>query len=195
MARQLLPYEQGHLDSLCGIYSIINATRFALRTVEFKRPYPCPKPWYLSEPETELMFMTLIRGVIRSTRLIDTFVDGIHSRQLALLLRVADQWLHERRAIRLATARPLYRSRSRTRTLLRRISEHLAAPGTAVIVGTNPPWRHWTVAERVSGSRLHLFDSGGGRSVPLRLGRHSSRLHAGLIKPSEVFFVAVQPIR
>jgi hypothetical protein len=194
MARQLLPYEQGHLDGLCGLYSIVNATQFALRTAEFERSHPYPRPRYLSEHEAELMFMTLIRGVIRPSRLIEIFVDGIHSRQLAILLRLADRWLHKRRATRLFASRPFYRcGRIRSRTVLRRVGAHLATPGTAVIVGTNPPWRHWTVATRLSGSRLHLFDSGGYESVPLRLDRHSARLHAGLIKPSQVFFVSIEP--
>jgi hypothetical protein len=194
MVRRLLPYEQGHLDGLCGLYSIVNATRFALRTAEFRRPYLSPRPRSLSEAEAELMFLALIRGLIRSPRLFDAFIKGINSRELSILLRLADEWLRKRRAVRLLAKRPLYRCGPiRTKTMLRRISSHLAERGTAVIVGANPPWRHWTVVTHVAGSRLRLFDSCGYASVPLRLGRHSAGFHAGLIKPAEVYLVAIEP--
>ena len=32
---KVAPYTQGQLDGLCGVYSIINAVRFALPRVEF----------------------------------------------------------------------------------------------------------------------------------------------------------------
>jgi len=194
MGRRLLPYEQGHLDGLCGLYSIVNATRFALRTAEFRRPYPSRTPRHLSEAEAELMFLALIRGLVRTPRLFDAFINGINARELFVLLRLAAQWLRTRRAARLSASRPLSRRGPvRTNTVFRCISNHLAEPGTAVIVGANPPWRHWTVATQVAGSRLHLFDSCGYAYVPLRLSRPSARFHAGLIKPAEVYLVAIEP--
>jgi hypothetical protein len=194
MRRRLLPFEQGHLDGLCGLYSVVNATRFALSIAEFPRPYRSPAPCYLNLDEAELLFTALVRGLAQSPRRTVPFADGINSRELTTLLRLADTWLRKWRAVRLFVTRPLYRcGRIRTKTILRRISSHLAEPGTAVIVGANPPWRHWTVATRVASSRVYLLDSCGHASIPLRLNRHSKRYHAGLIKPAEVYLVAIAP--
>ena len=190
---RLLPYEQGHLDGLCGVYSIVNAVQFALWTVKFPRPHLLQQPRRLSDVDAESLFETLLGHLVYSKRLARNVVDGIGPNQINVLLRLADKWLRSEKAVQLASERPLHRrDRVGPKTILGRIVTHLSEPGTAAIVGADPPWRHWTVATRVTKSRLHLLDSGGYASVPLRLGRIRGRYHAGLIQPSHIYLVRIE---
>jgi hypothetical protein len=190
---RLIPLEQGHLDGLCGVYSVINAIRFALQTATVRRPNSARTRHCLTDQDLDLLFMTLIEGVIRPNSFARSVVEGLDTRQLWTLLRLAQKWMDAHQARSLAISRPLHRRpRIGPKRLLASIAIYLSAPGTAVIVGTEPPWRHWTVATRVTRSRLHLLDSGGNESVPLRLSRKAKSYHAGLIKPANVYLLIVE---
>src|SRR5258708_3597437 len=95
---ELAPYRQGHLDGLCGVYSIVNAVRFALRSVDHTcRTSRCPR--HLSRREAELLFAALVRSLVSSRHRARVIVDGIDFMQLATLLRAATKWLHAQKGL------------------------------------------------------------------------------------------------
>jgi hypothetical protein len=190
-ALKVAPYTQGQLDGLCGIYSIINAVRFALPRVEFRVRSGIPRRSKLSVTEAEALFLGLLKGLVREQRHADRLVHGVSPRQLAALLKVADHWLRRRRAVTLAVHRPVRHRRDRTRTMLKRIAQHLATPGSVAIVGGNDPWGHWTVATAVTACRVYLLDSEGDASVAIRRGRRRLRYHAGLLDSRSLFLITL----
>lgn len=193
---ELAPYRQGHLDGLCGLYSIVNAVRFALRSVD-RRYCTSHLRRQLSRNEAELLFTALLHSLVSSRRHARLIVDGIDSIQLAELLGIAGKWLQTQKDLELSCSRPLLRrARVGTKTLLGSVEQHLLRPGTAAIVGTNAPyWSHWTVATKVTESRLYLLDSEGDTSVAVRRGERRRRYHAGLIEPARLYLLTVAPLK
>jgi hypothetical protein len=192
---QLVPYIQGQLDSFCGIYSIVNAVRFALRSVPFNRPHSTPRPWLLRPEEAELLFARLLVHLLRYRANARVVLDGLDAKQIEVLLTHVKKYLKTERALSLDVSRPFYRRQRVGLTgMLSCIDRHLCEPGTATIVGGNRPWDHWTVATRVSRSRLHLLDSGGDTSVAIRRGKRRLIYHAGLINPACVYLLAVSEL-
>ena len=192
--RQLEPYRQGHLDGLCGVYSVLNAVRFALRTMEMQRNYRTQRVRRLRHEECERLFTILIGSMARRHRHARFVFNGIGPHQLVSLLRATDKWLRAHRGICLRAVRPLKRA-ARKRALLARMRSHLAAPGSATIVGAKEPWPHWTVATRITSARVHLLDSEGDTSIAISRGRRRLRYHAGLIDPSCLYLVQLKELR
>lgn len=193
---RLSPLRQGHLDGLCGLYSIVNAVRFGLRSAEFKAPGPMPRRRVLCHAEAELLFLTLLGSLVRSRRHTRLVVDGIDPSQLLGLIRLASRWLREHRYMKLTAFQPLRaQPRARTSTLLMWIQRHLRSPGAAAIVGGKHPWEHWTVATRVTASRLYLLDSEGDTSIATKRGKRALQYHAGLMDPSCLYLLTIVDIR
>ena len=114
---------------------------------------------------------------------------------LATLLRLADRRLQRKKGLNLILRRPLRRrARAGTRRLLGCIESQLSMPGAAAIMAARDPWPHWTVATKVTPSRLHLLDSGGDLSVATSRGDPARpRLyHVGLVDPSRLFAVTLR---
>jgi hypothetical protein len=191
-ACQLQPYQQGHLDGLCGIYSVLNAVRFALQTAELRRS-GSSRARRLRHEECELLFTTLVSAIGQRHRHARFVFDGLSPLQLGSLLRSADKWLRMYRGLALTSTRPLERGVRKT-ALLARISSHLCGPGSAAIVGAKAPWPHWTVATRVTKARVYLLDSEGDTSISIRRGRRRLRYHAGLIDPSCLYLVQLKDL-
>jgi hypothetical protein len=189
---KVAPYTQGQLDGLCGVYSIINAVRFALPKVAFGVRSGITRRSKLPVAEAEALFLGLLKELVRERRHADRLVHGVSPRQLAALLKVADHWLRRHRAVKLAVDRPVRgHRRDRTRTILKRIAQHLATPGSVAIVGGNDPWQHWTVATAVTARRVYLLDSEGDASVAIRRGRRRLQYHAGLLDSRSLFLITL----
>jgi hypothetical protein len=191
MRRQsIVPLEQGHLDGLCGVYSVVNATRLAAQRGE--RHLAWLRKAMRSGWE-DALFCHLVRAAARVNRRADFVFCGLQTWELANLVEAASDWLITFFDLQVVTRRPFYRSRSTTVSKrCRTIAEHLDQPATAVIVGTDYPWNHWTVVARVEPNRLVLMDSGGQRYAPMRRRRGYADQHAGLIKPRSVFLLTIE---
>ena len=163
------PLSQGKLDSLCGLYCVVNAVRL------------------ISFPQT--------MGRTKSKDLIDTIASAL-GKKLAFIfengtndirpiLHVADTWLQEKYGRSLNTERP-FRGKKPSPTpdeMISEISSHLAKPRTAAIVSTI---EHWTVIQRVTAKRFILFDSDGLSS--LRFDKQKRR-DASRILPHQIFLL------
>jgi len=193
LRRVIEPLEQGHLDSLCGVYSTINAIRLAAHHADRSTSWLRQA---LRQGWDDVLFAHLVRVAMRRHRRSDFVYAGLDARGLAHLLRAASDWLDQFFELSIEVRRPFYRRRNvSVADRCRTIAAHLEESATAVVVGTACPWNHWTVVARVEPSRLVLVDSGGTSHAPLRGRRGYRDCHAGLIKPNSVFLLTLRNAR
>ena len=142
------PLELGDLDGLCGVYAVVNATRLAA--------HPHRR---LSATDCYDLFAALLAELADAGRLRGFVAAGLGPRVLARLLRRAGRWLRKRHGLALEVSRPFRKAdQPDPERCLRVLTEHLARPGTAAIVGSD---EHWTVVYAVTPKRLLLADSNG----------------------------------
>ncbi|MBX9574047.1 MAG: hypothetical protein K2X07_00210 [Caulobacteraceae bacterium] len=149
------PLQQGSLDALCGLYSIVNA----IEVVGLKGPR-CAFHKHLFDR----LVMGLDREVLR-----DAVADGLGPDELITTARKAFRWLDRRYGLRLKM------TVARRAAFARDAGEYLdwfdsaTADGRhAVIVSVVMPWLdHWTVAARREGRKLIVRDSLGLQSLDL----------------------------
>jgi hypothetical protein len=153
---RLKPFRQGGLDGLCGVYSVINATRLAAwPTLRLAR-----------EPCNDL-FSLLTADLNDRAKLFKVLTNGSRDFVVRRLLREADSWLRDCYGIRLRHRRPYPGrsfSRSRIAAILRR---HLAEDHTSAIIGLSGCFEHWSVVRAVKPKTIMLFDSSGMKRLPV----------------------------
>ena len=137
-----LPYRQGSLDGLCGIYAIINAIGLVVGDDAF-------------DP-TEL-FRVLIRRA--KGRIGSVIVDGMNQHDFEPYLKGACAYLTT------CNLKISYSKPSDTTVPLRdlwaAIDAHLGGtPQRSVVLGMVGACEHWTCVRRIDAERLHLLDSG-----------------------------------
>lgn len=146
-SRALEPMWQGSLDSLCGLYAVINAVQLAL--------YPSRR---LKRVELIQLF-DIGLDVLRSARALQpTLIAGMHeplwSRvSVAVVERAAALTGQQLELIRIALP-----PATDAFTMIRHI-RHNVSRGRPVLLCVEGRLNHWTVVSRFSKNRLTLFDS------------------------------------
>lgn len=144
------PFHQGDLDSLCGIYCVVNAVRLAA--------HPGLK---IGESQSKGLIDHLVRAI--GPKFVQVFADGTDD--IPLLLRAASQWLKQAYGRKLVVVRPFRQKSQPSPGLIgSTIAAHLDSPHTAVIISSTV---HWSVVDRVTLKRLLLFDSSYHHFIPL----------------------------
>ena len=142
MANDIIPYEQGYLDGLCGVYSIINATRLLVN---------------ISEEECMKLFRRCLTHVEEKKRLSKAATEGITKRDVWNILKNVVMASYP-----IASQNPFLGVNDiNVEGFFTAIQTFLKADGKrAVIVGFyGPDWDHWTVIKYATAKRLTLFDS------------------------------------
>lgn len=137
----LPPFQQGGLDSLCGLYSIINAERFINRS---------------SDEETQQLFDALIHYLSRRKLLSKFLIGGILHREM---LAILDTVVGKRR---IANVEVPWRGVANPDliTFWKSILAFLdGTPGRAIILGLQGYHDHWTVIEKITNRSILLYDS------------------------------------
>ena len=141
---QLTPYAQGELDSLCGLYSIINAIRLVFYTV-------AP----VSAAKSHKLFETGIEYLRQNDSLDPALVNGINIRRWKLLAALlAEQASTAKWSIVVdATKR-----RASSRAIMRCIEDGIAN-GSAALIHLGRRHQHYSVIAGVTPHSILLFDS------------------------------------
>jgi hypothetical protein len=137
----LPPFQQGGLDSLCGLYSIVNAERIINRS---------------SDDKTQLLFNDLVYYLSRRRLLSKFLIDGIiHREMLAILNTVVGQ-----RRIQ-AVEIPWRGVTNPDLTMFWKSMQYFldGTPRRAIILGLQGYHDHWTVIERITSRSIFLYDS------------------------------------
>lgn len=155
-------YRQGRLDSLCGIYALINGFAHARRNDPL-RYFPSKR-----------LFMTLIARMAKIRGDTSFCGNGIDYDEFRKLAKAACRFHREHghsfellppKAI-LDRPYPKKAGDGAARSDWFRVASTI--PDAAVILDINTPWvSHWSVLAGVDGGRLLLFDSNGMRSIAM----------------------------
>jgi hypothetical protein len=170
----LRPYEQGHLDYYCGIYSIANALKLIDKKMRGEEPIK--------------LFIKILGFLEKAGKLGSVAKKGVHPDELKLIL---EQVISNRYCITIS--RPFYRKRKQSiDQILNKIATFLEEGSSrAVIVGVLGDFDHWSVIKRVTKKEIHFFDSDSLKKLPRNKCTTKSltarRPH--LITPAEIFFL------
>lgn len=138
---RLPPFQQGGLDSLCGLYSIVNAERFINRS---------------TNDESQQLFDDLIHYLSRRGLLGKFLIGGILHPQMIMILdkvvgkkRIANVEIHWR-----GVPNP------DLTTFWKSMQAFLdGTPGRSIILGLQGYHDHWTVIEKITSRSILLYDS------------------------------------
>src|SRR5262245_42828520 len=132
MPRPLWPLMQGDLDGLCGLYSLLNAIRWALYSHRIGSARTRRLPKLLSDAEQQAWFDAPVAALGKRRPLATFVIGGISAVELTRLLSISREWLSVHRKADLVFRRPFYRQRTiATRRVLGRLAKHLTTPGSA----------------------------------------------------------------
>ena len=150
---RLRPYRQGELDSLCGIYAIINALRWSAG------------PEVITSRITRGLFWLLTNHAVKEQGNLGLCSGGItipHQRQL---IKIAITYLSGEHRLRFGydvlPAASLNSLGDTSASSTATIVDH-----EAIILNLNYTEWHWSVLQAVAGDKLKLFDSAGWRTLP-----------------------------
>ncbi|MES0129319.1 hypothetical protein [Mesorhizobium sp. M0029] len=186
-----LPFRQGELDGLCGIYAVINAIRLALGA----------RANLLRRPVWQDLFVALLESVDLSVGAAHAASNGIDTQPIRYLLKAAILHLATEHDLTIRAKPMLCRDeRPCFEELLRRIGDWVRQPGQAVLLSVFGSLNHWTVVRRVSHRSLILFDSSGYTRISLdacsmayERPRPKGRQH--IVPHDAIFCVAATPSR
>ena len=172
------PFQQGGLDSLCGLYSIINAERFINHS---------------SDEETQQLFDDLIHYLSRRGLLTKFLIGGIiHTEMLVILNKVVGKK-------RISNVEIPWRGvQNPDLTKFWKSMQNFldGTSGRAIILGLQGYHDHWTVIENITNRSIMLYDS----ALIKRLPRSScttvyatwKRKH--LLLPAQTYFLSNEVI-
>ncbi len=170
----LPPFQQGGLDSLCGLYSIVNAERIINRS---------------SDEETQALFDELIKYLARRGLLAKFLIGGIlHNQMLMILDRVIGKK-------RISDVQIPWRGLPTPdlTTFWKSMQNFLdGTPKRSIILGLQGYHDHWTVIESITDRSILLYDS----ALIKRLPRYrcttgepnQKRLH--VLLPAQTYFLS-----
>ena len=137
----LPPFQQGGLDSLCGLYSIINAERSINHS---------------SDEETQQLFNDLVHFLSRRKLLTKLLIGGIIHTEMLLILdkvvgkqRISNVYIPWR-GVPNPDLTAFWKSMQRFLD---------GTPGRAIILGLQGYHDHWTVIENITSRSIILYDS------------------------------------
>ena len=132
------PYKQGALDALCGVYSIINASRVINS---------------FSEEDCKENFYKIIKFLDAERSLAKLLTEGLN-------INIIGQVLNNVECLNIKKHMP-YRGSPET-TLGEfwiGMKKFMNKPNRAILLGLGGIYDHWTVVESISDKQMKLFDS------------------------------------
>jgi len=144
----LLPFQQGGLDSLCGLYSIINAERIINLS---------------SDEETQQLFDDLIHFLSRRGLLSKLLIGGVIHKQMLLIL---DKVVGKQRISSVEVPWRGVPNPDLTAFWISMQDFLDGTPGRAIILGLQGYHDHWTVIENITNRSILLYDSSKIKRLP-----------------------------
>jgi hypothetical protein len=167
----LPPFQQGGLDSLCGLYSIVNAERIINHS---------------SAEQAQKLFDDMVHFLSRKRLLTRILLDGvIHSHMILVMEKVVNG--------RISNIEIPWRGQPKPE--LDPFWESMRAfldgtPGRAIILGLNGVHDHWTVIHSISSKSVFLYDSDGITRLPrdeCTTAKHRRKHH---LLPAQTYFLS-----
>ncbi|MGV8058592.1 MAG: hypothetical protein AB2L12_11290 [Smithellaceae bacterium] len=173
----LQPYEQGHLDYYCGIYSIANALKLIDRKMNCE--------------ESIKLFIKILCYLEKTGKLGSVAKRGILPGELNLILKqvVSNNYC-------ITVTRPFYRKRKPSiDQLFNQVTEFLEEGSKRALIAAirseENGLEHWSVIRWVTKKEIHFFDSDSMKKLQRK--KCTTGLPTTgrpyLIKPAEIFFL------
>jgi hypothetical protein len=140
----MIPYIQGELENLCGLYSIVNSIKF----VSLKNDAECHK-----------IYQKLLRYTTENVP--TAYKDGLYFKHLWEIMNSSP--------LPVEFSRPYARKKFDNAEQYIQTLETQLDGNTCAMVGIGLPWNHWTIIHKISPKTIHLFDSSGAPSIKRRL--------------------------
>ena len=143
------PWQQGHLDGLCGVYALINGVRYIEPRID--------------EEASLLLFSHLIDGMGEAGLLFRSLWRGLTARELIRLLPRLRAFVRDQFDVDLAWERPFRGRQIRIDKYVEWVRGTLKPNGRTVVLFSwsgGAPYRHWSVAYRVTRRCICILDSG-----------------------------------
>ncbi len=169
----MMPFQQGALDSLCGIYSLINAESLVNDT---------------KIDDSQILFNETMEFLEKEQILASILTDGMLLKQMQLVLNdVIGARIQNKTLPYCGIANPaLGEFWSEVLSFLNE------SPRRAVILGLSGVHDHWTIIKEISDKQIKLFDSSGIKSINRRFCTTSDatdrRKH--VLWPAQTFFLS-----
>lgn len=173
------PFAQGQLDSLCGVYAVVNAVQALIPG--------------LTKPKARRLFQALMTALrAEDTGRVPLVADGLSRERVRRTILNANQYVRRRFGGRLIVRRvpKAIAERPSLPALWRLLGERLSQ-GQVAILGIDGVHSHWTVAVGVTPKSILLRDSDGLHSLRRKMCRTTwvSDAHH-VIDPGFVIFLA-----
>lgn len=167
------PYEQGALDGLCAVYSIVNAVRIISG---------------IGEEEARELFKEIIEYLEETNYLPKILIDGIGLQTIgSILAEVVGNRINNRAMpFKLLPETPLDE-------FWQEMMGFLNGGKRAILIGLGGPlWDHWSIVESITDKQIRFFDSHKlkrlNRSRCATIRSTSSRPH--LLCPTHTYFLS-----
>jgi len=170
------PYQQGSLDGLCGIYSVINAVRLVVGR--------------LKEEECFNILHQSLMLIEQKRKLSAIVVEGVSILEIAQVFRkVIDKEYKIKRTKPFHTSpnTPLSAYWNKVMTFLN------SGSNRAVLLGIEDhDWDHWTVLKAATEKRFIQFDSCGAKQIIRKkcTTKKLTKARTNLIKPTMTYFLS-----
>jgi hypothetical protein len=135
------PWQQGHFDGFCGVYSLINAINYLQDD--------------FSEDESQKLFEYLVRTIGPGF----SALEGLDFDPLCDLAETVPGYLKGRPRLRLT--RPFVGETFVDPDEYFDVLQSLLMRNRIAIIGLGAPWDHWTVVTAISKKSARFFDSYG----------------------------------
>ena len=136
------PFQQGHLDGLCGVYALVNAVHLLCG---------------LTHEQAQALFLACLSTLDQRGSLARHCVAGLSIHDMTLILKRV-----------ICNGYPIVRSKPFHRQphvdehlFLQAITEFLEHPHTVVLTSIGGLHDHWTLFSRITPHTIQLYDSGG----------------------------------
>ncbi len=135
------PFQQGGLDSLCGIYSLVNAEKIINKT---------------KTKDSQDLFNEIVRFLAEENLLASILTGGMLLKKLKLILNevIGDRIPQKKLPF---NARP----NPNLGDFWTEVEIYLKEPGRAVIISLSGVHDHWSTIEKITSNQIKLFDSNG----------------------------------
>ncbi len=170
----LPPFQQGGLDSLCGLYSIVNAERFINHT---------------SDDEAVKLFNDIVKYLSKKRMLAKFLIGGMRLRHMTMVLRdvVGDRIVGQHLPWAGIPNPDLD-------TFWKSLQGFLdGTPHRSVILGLDGFHDHWTVIESITDKGIFLYDSaliGNLTRTSCTMSKSTGKRRTHWLQPAQTYFLS-----
>lgn len=145
-------YRQGALDSLCGVYAVINSTKAMADERKVR----------ISREGCRELFVALCDALAQDERLAVAITSGMEIQAFRKLLRAAHHWAEDAFGLRLSSVRAFNTQPEGLSAYWDRVQTHAETFGAgSVLLCMNGRYDHWSCVRSITQRRISLFDSDG----------------------------------